>query len=83
MEKEIAQNLINVDYEYEDMQVTGVIGKPEIARSTRTNQLFFVNKRYIKDKTLTSAADQAFKGIVGIGKKRIFSFKFRHRFKKS
>ena len=67
--KEIAQNLINVDYEYEDMQVTGVIGKPEIARSTRTNQLFFVNKRYIKDKTLTSAADQAFKGIVGIGKK--------------
>ena len=66
--KEIAQNLLPVDYEYEDMKVTGVIGKPAIARSNRSNQLFFVNKRFIKDKTLTSAAEQAFKGLVTIGK---------------
>ncbi len=66
--KEIAQNLLPVDYEYEDMKVTGVIGKPAIARSNRSNQLFFVNKRFIKDKTLTSAAEQAFKGLVTVGK---------------
>ena len=66
--KEIAQNILPVDYEYEDMKVTGVIGKPAIARSNRSNQLFFVNKRFIKDKTLTSAAEQAFKGLVTIGK---------------
>ena len=66
--KEIAQNLLPVEYEYEDMKVTGVIGKPTIARSNRSNQLFFVNKRYIKDKTLTSAAEQGFKGLVTIGK---------------
>ena len=66
--KEIAQNILPVDYEYEDMKVTGVIGKPSIARSNRTNQLFFINKRYIKDKTLTSAAEQGFKGLVTIGK---------------
>ena len=66
--KEIAQNLLPVEYEFEDMKVTGVIGKPAIARSNRSNQLFFVNKRFIKDKTLTSAAEQAFKGLVTIGK---------------
>ena len=66
--KEIAQNLLPVEYEYEEMKVTGVIGKPVIARSNRSNQLFFVNKRFIKDKTLTSAAEQAFKGLVTIGK---------------
>ena len=66
--KEIAQNLLPVEYEYEDMKVSGVIGKPSIARSNRSNQLFFVNKRFIKDKTLTSAAEQAFKGLVTIGK---------------
>ena len=66
--KEISQNLLPVEYEYEDMKISGVIGKPSIARSNRTNQLFFVNKRYIKDKTLTSAAEQAFKGLVTIGK---------------
>ena len=66
--KEIAQNLLPVDYEYEDMRVAGVIGKPSISRSNRSNQLFFVNKRFIKDKTLTSAAEQGFKGLVTVGK---------------
>ena len=66
--KEIAENLINIDYDYEDIKVTGVIGKPVISRSNRSNQLFFVNDRYVKDKTLSGAAEQAFKGFVTIGK---------------
>lgn len=53
---------------YEDIKVTGVIGKPEIARSNRSYQLFFVNKRFIKDKTLQASAEQAFKGLLPIGK---------------
>ena len=66
--KDIAENIINVEYNFEEMTVKGVIGKPTIARSNRANQLFFVNKRYVKDKTLTSAAEQAFKGTLPIGK---------------
>ena len=66
--KDIAENIINVDYTYDDIRVTGVIGKPVIARSNRSNQLFFVNKRYIKDKALTSAAEQGYKGMITIGK---------------
>lgn len=66
--KEVLENVIPVDYQYEDIYIKGVIGKPMIARSNRTNQLFFVNKRFIKDKTLSSAAEQGFKGLVTIGK---------------
>ena len=66
--KEVAENLLDVDYTYEDIHVKGVVGKPAIARSNRSHQLFFVNQRYIKDKTLTSAAEQAFKGMITIGK---------------
>ena len=66
--KEIFENIIEVDYKYEDYHVTGVIGKPIISRSNRTNQLFYVNQRFVKDKTLTSAAEQGFKGLVTIGK---------------
>lgn len=66
--KDVANGILPVEYSYEDIQVTGVIGKPEIARSNRSNQLFFVNKRYIKDKTLTAATEQAFKGLIPIGK---------------
>ena len=66
--KDIAENILDVSYAYEDMKITGVIGKPVIARSNRSNQLFFVNKRYVKDKTLTSAAEQGYKGLITIGK---------------
>ena len=66
--KDVAENIIDINYEYEDIKVTGVIGKPVIARSNRSNQLFFVNKRHIKDKVLTSAAEQGYKGLLTIGK---------------
>lgn len=66
--KDVASNVLNVDYTFENMRVTGVIGKPEIARSNRSNQMFFVNKRYIKDKVLTGATEKAFKGMIPIGK---------------
>ncbi len=66
--KDIANGAMEVSYQYEDIKITGVIGKPEIARSNRANQLFFVNKRYIKDKTLTAATEQAYKGLIPLGK---------------
>ena len=66
--KDIANGVMELDYKYEDIEIKGVIGKPEIARSNRSNQLFFVNKRFIKDKTLTAATEQAYKGLIPIGK---------------
>ena len=66
--KNVAEAVMPVSYTYEDVQVDGVVGKADIARSNRTNQLFFVNKRYIKDKTLSSATEQAYKGMIPLGK---------------
>ncbi len=66
--KNVEEGIIEVSYKYEDINVTGVVGKPEISRNNRSFQQFFVNKRYIKDKILSSAADQAFKGLLTIGK---------------
>lgn len=66
--KDVAEAIIPTEYEYEGIKVSGVVGKPEIARSNRSNQLYFVNGRYIKDKTLTAAAEQAFKGMIPINK---------------
>ena len=66
--KDVANGINETTYKYEDITVTGVVGKPQIARSNRSNQLFFVNKRYIKDKTLSAATEQAYKGLIPIGK---------------
>ena len=66
--KDVAEAILDVDYELDGIKITGVVGKPEISRSNRNGQLFFVNNRYIKDKTLSAAADQAFKGMIPINK---------------
>ena len=66
--KDISQNIVSVNQEYEGIKVTGVAGKPEIARSNRSNQLFYVNGRSIKDKMLTAAVEEAYRTIIPNGK---------------
>ena len=66
--KTVANSIIDVDYEFEDVHIYGVIGKPEIARSNRANQIFFINKRYVKDKVLSSATERAYKDYIPSGK---------------
>ena len=66
--KDVASGVLKVDYTYDDIHIQGVVGKPEIARSNRSYQMFFVNKRFVKDKTLSSATEKAFKGMLPIGK---------------
>jgi len=76
--KDVAQGILEVDYTYEDITVKGVVGKPEIARSNRTQQMFFINNRYIKNPTLSSGAEQAFKGLLQGRKIWIPCFEFRY-----
>ena len=66
--KDVANSIIDVNYILDDIHIYGVIGKPEIARSNRANQIFFINKRYVKDKTLTSAVEKADKDMIPFGK---------------
>ena len=65
---ETMENSLEVDYTYEDYKVTGVIGKPVIAKNNRAGQMFFVNNRYVKDKTLSAATEAGFKGLITVGK---------------
>ncbi len=66
--KEISEAVVPVNFEYEGIKIEGVVGKPEIGRSNRTNQIFFVNRRYVKNVTLSSAVEQAYKGLLPIGR---------------
>ena len=66
--KDVADAAVATEYKYEDIIIKGVVGKPEIARSNRSRQMFFVNKRFIKDKTLSAAVTEAFKGLIPLGK---------------
>lgn len=66
--KEIQKSIVDVNYNEENITVTGVIGNTMIARDSRKDQIIFLNKRNIKNKALTGSIDQAFKGSTGIGK---------------
>ena len=74
--KDIASGISEIDYTYEDIRVVGVVGNSNIFRSNRSGQLFFVNNRYVKNKTLTSAIDQAYKDILPLRKIWICNFKY-------
>lgn len=66
--KDIANGIVEVTYNYDDITIDGVIGKPDIAKNNRTQQMFFVNERYVRDKILSSAIEQAYKGLLTVGK---------------
>lgn len=66
--KEIATNLVDVDYQDEEIKITGVIGNTMVAKESRKSQIIFLNKRNIVNREISDALDQAFSGSVGIGK---------------
>ena len=59
--REIAANLLAVDFGQADMQVTGFIGKPVIARSDRNYENYFINGRYIRSNIISKAIEEAYK----------------------
>lgn len=66
--KTISENIIYFESDEEDLSLYGYIGKEEIARGSRNNQSVFVNGRYIKNKTIVAAMENAFKSFATVNK---------------
>ena len=66
--RDFARDLIEVDYDYEGIKVEGYVIKPLYAKSNRTFQNFFVNKRYVKSKLCSSALENAYENMLMTGK---------------
>jgi DNA mismatch repair protein MutL len=60
--KSVLESLTAVDYEEEGKRIQGYISRPSSGRKDRSHQLFYVNRRVVKDKVLQAALNQAFKG---------------------
>jgi DNA mismatch repair protein MutL len=61
------ERLVPVSEATEVLNIEGFIGKPEYARKTRSEQFFFVNRRYIKSAYLNHAVVAAFEGLLKEG----------------
>ncbi|KPK96025.1 hypothetical protein AMJ80_02270 [bacterium SM23_31] len=56
----VKQYLIEVDYHDTQFSVSGYIGVPEWTRSTRTDQYLFLNKRFVKNRTVEHSVYQGY-----------------------
>lgn len=66
--KSITDNILYFSDTSDLITVYGYVGKEEIARGSRNNQSIFVNKRYIKNRSLAVAVEQAFKSFSTVSK---------------
>jgi len=56
--------LVTVGEQTDYLTISGFVGKPETARKTRSDQYFFVNRRFIKSAYLHHAVANAFEGLL-------------------
>ncbi len=66
--KNVYDNILYFEGSRGDITVHGYIGKEEIAKGSRNHQSIFVNSRYIKNKTIIAAVENAFKSFSVINK---------------
>ena len=59
--RETAASLIGIDWRGDGISITGYIGKPVLARSTRGYENYFINGRYIKNQIVARAIEEAYK----------------------
>ncbi len=56
--------LVTVGEHTDYLTISGFVGKPETAKKTRSDQYFFVNRRFIKSAYLHHAIANAFEGLI-------------------
>lgn len=59
--REIAANVLPVNYEDDLVTITGFIGKPVVNRGNRNFENYFINGRYIKSNIVNKAIEEAYK----------------------
>lgn len=66
--KSIVENVLYFEDTSDIATIYGYVGKEDIARGSRNNQSIFVNSRYIKNRSLGIAVEQAFKSFSTVSK---------------
>lgn len=68
LSRDFAKNLLPVNHKLGVMRVTGYVTAPIASRGSRSMQFFYVNNRYVADRTLMAALEAAYKGLAMQGR---------------
>lgn len=58
--RDLARRSLKVEREEDGIRITGYVSEPDLFRSNRNMENFFINGRYIKSKTASAALEQAY-----------------------
>tara|TARA_R100000789_G_scaffold15439_2_gene18927 strand:+ start:20 stop:1999 length:1980 start_codon:yes stop_codon:yes gene_type:complete len=62
------EKLIPIEAEHGGVRLWGYVGHPSLNKSTRKSQYLFLNGRYIQDRSLQHALNEAYRGLVMTGR---------------
>jgi DNA mismatch repair protein MutL len=66
--KGVADNMESFEYEESNFKVYGLLGNSKISRNNRTVSSVFVNQRYVLSDIIFKAIQDAYKGVLMVGK---------------
>jgi len=61
--RDIARSMVTLEHSLKGIRITGLISPPHATRPTRQHQLFYVNRRPVRNKTLTAALDESYRSL--------------------
>jgi DNA mismatch repair protein MutL len=66
--RELAESLLWVEGQLDDMQLWGYVAHPSQNRSTAKGQFLFLGGRYVRDRSLSHALNEAYRGLLMSGR---------------
>jgi len=63
---------LNLNYETQDLKLTGWIAEPTFSRGQADMQFFYVNGRFVRDKLLSHAVREAYRDVLFHGRHPVF-----------
>ncbi len=68
---ELAKDLIPIEMHRDGNRVWGFVGHPKQSRTTRKHQYLFLNGRWIQDRSLQHAINEAYRGLLMVGRQPV------------
>lgn len=66
--KDFAKELVELDEQSPPYRVRGLVTPPRLGRASRGMQYFFINGRFVKNRTMMAALEQAYRGMAMVGR---------------
>jgi DNA mismatch repair protein MutL len=66
--REIAEAMVPVGLELPGMAVTGLVSGPALHRASRSRQSLYVNRRWVRNRSLTHGLEEGYRGVLPEGR---------------